>query len=52
MQQLEAHEMPLIKVFSSEHQFRIPDYQRPYSWEGEQTMQLLSDLSEAIDRED
>lgn len=49
---LEAHEMPLHRVFSSEHSFSIPDYQRPYSWDEEQALQLLDDLEEAIDRGD
>ncbi|MFE5967986.1 DUF262 domain-containing protein [Streptomyces sp. NPDC056463] len=50
MQKLEAHEMPLHKVFSSDYDFRIPDYQRPYAWEEEQAVQLLIDLAEALDR--
>ena len=50
MPQLEAHEMPLHKVFCSDYSFSIPDYQRPYAWRREQTMQLLDDLSEALDR--
>ena len=50
MQQLEAHEVPLHKVFSSDYDFRIPDYQRPYAWEVEQATQLLEDLMEALDR--
>lgn len=52
MQQLEAHEVPLYKVFSGEYDFRIPDYQRPYAWEVEQATQLLDDLAEALDRGD
>jgi hypothetical protein len=47
---LEAHEMPLHKVLSSDHQFVIPEYQRPYSWDDEQAVQLLEDLTEAIER--
>jgi hypothetical protein len=47
---LEAHEMALHKVLSSDHQFFIPEYQRPYSWDEEQALQLLEDLTEAIDR--
>ncbi|MFF3686202.1 DUF262 domain-containing protein [Streptomyces sp. NPDC002187] len=50
MQKLEAHEMPLHKVFSSDYVFHIPDYQRPYAWEEEQAVQLLTDLVEALDR--
>lgn len=51
MQQLEAHEVPLHKVFCSDYDFRIPDYQRPYAWEVEQAAQLLDDLVEALDRD-
>ncbi|MBF5028120.1 MULTISPECIES: DUF262 domain-containing protein [unclassified Micromonospora] len=51
MPQLEAHEMPLHKVFCSEYSFSIPDYQRPYAWRKEQALQLLDDLSEALDRD-
>jgi hypothetical protein len=50
MQQLEAHEVPLYKIFCSDYDFRIPDYQRPYAWEREQATQLLEDLIEALDR--
>ncbi|MCD0483385.1 DUF262 domain-containing HNH endonuclease family protein [Streptacidiphilus sp. ASG 303] len=50
MQQLEAHEVSLHKVFSSDYDFRIPDYQRPYAWDVEQAVQLLSDLEEALER--
>ncbi|GAA3657262.1 DUF262 domain-containing protein [Streptomyces sp. S1A] len=50
MQKLEAHEMPLHKVFSSDYDFQIPDYQRPYAWQEEQATQLLTDLLEALDR--
>ncbi|MBM2614732.1 DUF262 domain-containing protein [Actinoplanes sp. LDG1-06] len=50
MQQLEAHEMPLHKVFCSDYSFHIPEYQRPYAWRKEQALQLLDDLSEALDR--
>lgn len=42
--------MPLHKVFSSDYDFHIPDYQRPYAWEEEQAVQLLTDLVEALDR--
>ncbi|MER5633473.1 DUF262 domain-containing protein [Streptomyces nitrosporeus] len=52
MAQLEAHEVPLHKVFCSDYDFRIPDYQRPYAWQPEQAQQLLSDLEEALLRGD
>ena len=48
MPQLEAREVPLHKIFCSDYDFRIPDYQRPYAWETEQAGQLLSDLEEAL----
>lgn len=34
----------LSKVFSSDFQYAIPDYQRPYSWEEEHIKQLFDDL--------
>lgn len=50
MAKLSAHEVPVSKIFSSEFQFSIPDYQRPYSWGTEQALQLLADLTDALDR--
>ena len=50
--QLSAHELELSKVFNRDFDFRIPEYQRPYSWQPEHARQLLDDLSEALDRED
>jgi hypothetical protein len=47
---LKAHEHPLNKVFSSDFDFVIPNYQRPYAWGDEQTGQLLDDLSAALGR--
>jgi hypothetical protein len=52
VKQLEAGEFPIHKVFSSDYDFGIPDYQRPYSWETEQASQLLADLEDALDRDD
>lgn len=49
-QSLSAHEYPLLKVFSSDYEFHIPEYQRPYRWGVEHVLQLLSDLEEALDR--
>lgn len=48
---LDAGEYSLIKIFSSDFEFQIPDYQRPYSWGREQTLQLLDDLEGALDSE-
>jgi hypothetical protein len=50
VKKLEAFEYPLGKVFSSDFEFTIPDYQRPYSWGTEQTLQLLDDLEDALNR--
>ena len=51
MKQLDAGEYPLRKIFSSDFEFRIPDYQRPYSWGREQALQLLDDLEGSLDRD-
>lgn len=39
-----AHEKQILKVFSDDYVFRIPDYQRPYSWTTEQARELFEDL--------
>jgi len=41
---LEAHEQPLLKIFSSDFDFSIPLYQRPYAWTVEEAGTLLTDL--------
>ncbi|MHA6802305.1 DUF262 domain-containing protein [Salinifilum ghardaiensis] len=51
MKQLEANEVPLHKIFSSDYDFSIPDYQRPYAWEVEQAEQLFDDLEESLGRD-
>lgn len=50
-QTLKAAEINLGKLFSSDFDFRIPEYQRPYTWGREQTLQLLSDLQGALERD-
>jgi hypothetical protein len=50
MKQLVASEEPLVKIFSSDYDFVIPDYQRPYSWGNEQALQLVDDLVDALER--
>lgn len=49
---LSAHELVLGKVFCSDYDFRIPEYQRPYRWGADQALQLLDDLEETLDRGD
>lgn len=41
-------EFPVRKIFSNDFNFRIPKYQRPYSWTTEQAGELLADLLEFI----
>jgi hypothetical protein len=41
---IEASEQPLQKVFSSDFDFSIPLYQRPYAWTTKEAGELLSDL--------
>ncbi len=38
-------EYPLSKIFSSDFEFVIPSYQRPYAWTVDQASELLDDLS-------
>ena len=45
---LEAEQKSLLKIFSDDYLFYIPDYQRPYAWTTEQTSELLDDLLYAI----
>lgn len=49
MKTLEASEVKLAKVFSPDYDFVIPDYQRPYAWTTEESLQLLDDLEEALE---
>jgi len=44
MPRIHAHEHPVREIFSDKFAFSIPTYQRPYSWEGEQTSELFEDL--------
>jgi len=41
-------EFPIRKIFSDDFYFRIPMYQRPYSWTTEQAGELLDDLLEFV----
>ena len=37
-------EYPLAKIFSSDFDFVIPPYQRPYAWTDDQVLELFDDL--------
>lgn len=50
-QPLKAAEISLGKLFSNDFDFVIPEYQRPYTWGADETMQLLSDLQSALERD-
>ncbi len=47
----EATEVVLGKLFNNDYLFRMPVYQRPYSWTPEETEELLNDLLGAMDEE-
>lgn len=50
--QLEAAEISVGKLFTSgDFEFVIPEYQRPYAWGTEESLQLLSDLTDALNRD-
>jgi uncharacterized protein with ParB-like and HNH nuclease domain len=40
-------EYPLAKIFSSDFDFAIPAYQRPYAWTDDQALELFDDLGRA-----
>ncbi len=46
---LEAHDKLIREIFEGSYQFEIPDYQRPYAWTTEQTMELFDDLYSAME---
>lgn len=41
---IKGSEFPLAKIFSSDFDYDIPSYQRPYSWTEDQTRELFNDL--------
>jgi hypothetical protein len=49
VEQIEAGEIQLGKLFSADFEFSIPDYQRPYAWGKDETLQLLDDLKGALE---
>ena len=44
---IKGQEYPLAKIFSSDFDYEIPAYQRPYAWTEDQTGKLFKDLYEA-----
>ncbi len=49
---IEAKELQLMRVFSNDYLFEIPEYQRPYAWTTEQVSELLDDLVFAMGKEE
>lgn len=49
---IEAKEVLFKDLFGSKFAFRIPGYQRQYSWEKDQQEQLFDDIKEALDFEE
>ncbi len=45
-------EYPLSKIFSSEFEYIIPSYQRPYAWTVDQAAELFDDLKAFYEEED
>lgn len=45
-------EYPLAKIFSSEFEYHIPSYQRPYAWTVDQASELFDDLYDFYQTED
>lgn len=41
---ISGSEYPLAKIFSSDFEYIIPSYQRPYAWTVDQTTELFDDL--------
>ncbi|AXY51427.1 MULTISPECIES: DUF262 domain-containing protein [Rhodococcus] len=48
---IDAGEVQLGKLFTADYDFAIPDYQRPYAWGTDETLQLLDDLQNSLDRD-
>ena len=49
---MQASEKPVQDVIKKEHTFIIPAYQRPYTWSAENTVQLLTDIQDAMDNKE
>lgn len=47
MSKIEGHKININTLFSSDYFFRIPEYQRPYSWGKENCEELFDDIFES-----
>ncbi len=45
---LSAGQKDILSIFKIEAQYVIPPYQRPYSWEYDECLQLYTDIMEAF----
>ena len=46
--EITANEYPLSKILSSDFEYKIPVYQRPYAWTNEESSKLFEDLYSAF----
>lgn len=49
---IEAHEYQLLKIFSSDFDYHIPPYQRPYAWTIDEASMLFDDLFDFFQNEE
>lgn len=49
---LEAAQRSILEIFNGEEIYKIPDYQRPYSWGYDESYELYNDLMNAFNNED
>ncbi len=49
--QISGAEYPLSKILSSDFEYAIPTYQRPYAWTDEEAAELFDDLHDFYQRE-
>lgn len=47
MSQINGNKIVLCQLFNDEYFFRVPEYQRPYSWEKEHCEQLFDDINDS-----
>ena len=48
---IKGAEYPLAKIFSSDFDYDIPSFQRPYAWTEEETGELFDDLFDFYENE-